>query len=123
MLILVEPMEHTGRPRSAGTDVSDVRGRLNAKFAYIKDALEFEMSLWQFVRIVLVKSVEYQQKLAYGEFAYFLGNVFKTSFCRKPKKLPVFPKRFNSQTIGKLRQCFKDSLQLRIFSQKETEYH
>ncbi len=89
-LIFVQPMERTGRLRSAGTDVSDVRGRLNAKFAYIKDAFEFEMSVNSLLRVMLNASFEYQRKMAMVSFAYFLGNAFLTSFCRKPRKLQFF---------------------------------
>ena len=72
MLISAQPMERTGGLRSAGTDVSDVRGQLNAKFAPMEIALKLEMSLCQLVRTMLIETVNMQWKIAIGNFVYFL---------------------------------------------------
>ena len=109
MVISVQLMERTGGLRSAGTDVSDVRGRLNMKFAFMEKAHEFEMSLWQHVLTMLVDFSNMRRAMAMESFGYYLKNINKP-FCRKPRKLPVYPKRFNSQTICRLQRCFRDSL-------------
>ncbi len=122
MLILAEPMEPTGRLRSAGTDVSDVGGRLSSKFAEINDALEYDLSYGSFLRVVVNESFIYQQKLAMVGLTCFLKMALFTSFCRKPRKPLVFPKRFNLTTIGKIQREFRDSLQLRIFRRRKRNY-
>ena len=103
MLISAQPMERTGGLRPAGTDVSDVRGRLIAKFAPMEVALKLERSLCQLVRTMLIETVNMQWKMAIGDFVYFCKHVGKP-FCRKPRKLPVYPKRFNLTTVGKLQR-------------------
>ena len=106
-------MERTGGLRSAGTVVSDVRGRLNAKFAPMEIALELEMSFCQLMRTMLVETANMQAKIVLSGFTNFLENVGKP-FCRKPYRIPVYPKRFNLTTVGRLREEFRESLQLRI---------
>ena len=118
MLISVQPMERTGGLRSAGTDVSDVRGQLNAKFAPMENAHEFEMSLWHLMRAMIVEIIGMQQKMAIESLVYFCKHVGKP-FCRKSRKLQVYPKRFNLTTVGKLQREFRESLQLRIFRRRK----
>ena len=111
-------MERTGGLQSAGTDVSDVRGQLNAKFAPMENAHEFEMSLWQLMRTMVVEITSMQQKMAIESLVYFCKHVGKP-FCRKSRKLQVYPKRFNLTTVGKLQRGFRESLQLRIFRRRK----
>ena len=118
MVISVQLMERTGGLRSAGTDVSDVRGRLNEKFALMEKAHEFEMSLWQLVQTMLVTISSVVQKMAIGNLVYRCENIDKP-FCRKSRKLQVYPKRFNLTTVGKLQREFTESLQLRIFRRRK----
>ena len=101
MLISAQPMERT--LRSAGTDVSDVRGQLNVKFPPMEIALKLEMSLWQLMRTMLVEITSMQQKMAIESLVY-LGKHVGKPFCRKSRKLPVHLKRFNLTTVGKLQR-------------------
>ena len=113
-------MERTGGLRSAGTDVSDVRGKLLAKFAPMENALELEKSFVQLMRDMLVEIASTQQKSVLSGFTDFLEHVGEP-FCRKPYQIPVYPKRFNLTTVGKLRKEFRESLQLRIFRRRKRD--
>ena len=113
-------MERTGGLRSAGAVASDVRGKLSVKLAPMKieNAHELEMSLWHLMRTMLVNIADVQAKIVFSGVTYFIENVGKP-FCRKPYRIPVFPKRFNLTTVGRLRNEFRESLHLRIFRRRK----
>ena len=98
----------------------DMSGRFNEKFAELNQSFiahELEINLYQLMRTMLAITVDVQAKIATGGLAYIIENAMKP-FCRKPKPLPVFPKRFNLVTVGKLRGEFVESLSWRIFSRR-----
>ena len=82
----------------------DMSGRFYGKFAelnFIEIARELEIHLWQLMRTMLAITVDVQTKIATSGLKFIIENSMK-SFCRKPKPIPVFPKRFNLVTVGKL---------------------
>ena len=76
-----------------------------AKFKHMENCYEFEINLWELVRTMLVSFSSMRMKIATSGLKFFIDDSMKT-FCRKSKPIPVYPKRFNSDTVGSLGREF-----------------